>query len=123
MKVLFLDDDEFRHVVVRLDLRKIGARLTAVRTVAEALRYLEREKFDLVLLDHDLDGKVMTPSGPGTGFEVAARLPKTVNRGTRVIVHTLNEAGAKKMVEAIGPNAEWVPFQNLSRVLEGMRGG
>lgn len=120
MRVLFLDDDEFRHVLVRLDLRRVGARLVAVRTAAEAIRQVKRQKFDLILLDHDLDGQVYVPSGPGTGYEVAEYIPGSINRDTRVIVHTLNQDGAKKMLEAIGHTAEWVPFTRLSGVLAGI---
>ncbi len=122
MKILFLDDDPFRHTVVRLDLRFSGAKLVAVKTCEEAVRAIAKEKFDLILLDHDLDGQVFVPSGPGTGFEVAQSIPASVNRETRVIVHSLNEDGAKRMIEAIGPTAEWVPFHQLAGVLAGLRG-
>ncbi|MBI2933249.1 MAG: response regulator [Planctomycetes bacterium] len=121
MKILFLDDDPFRETLVRLDLRRSGAKIVCVRSAADAIRALEREKFDLILLDHDLEGQVYVQSGPGTGFEVAQRIPGTVNRSTRVIVHTMNEDGARKMIEAIGSTAEWVPFSNLQDVLQRMR--
>ncbi len=118
MHILFLDDDEYRHTAVKLDTRRIAhAQLVAVRTVDEAIGYIDAMKFDLILLDHDLDGQVYVASGPGTGYEVAEYIPGSINADTRVIVHTMNEAGARAMLQAIGPTASWVPFPKLSDVL------
>lgn len=123
MKVLFLDDDEFRHTMVQLDIKRLGAKLVAVRTATDALKRVEREKFDLILLDHDLDGQTYVPSGPGTGWEVAAAIPESQNADTPVVVHSLNELGARAMLDVLGPSAQWVPFPSLSGYLAGLRGG
>jgi hypothetical protein len=37
-----------------------------------------------------------------------------------VIVHSLNGGGARLMVEAIGPTAEWIPFDRLGPVLQSL---
>ncbi len=117
MRIFFLDDDDYRHAVIKLDLRRRKADLVAVKTVAEAIRHIEKTKFDLILLDHDLDGQVFVPSGPGTGFEVAERIPASINHDTRIIVHTMNEEGAQAMLGVLGARAEWVPFPRLGDVL------
>lgn len=117
MKILFLDDDEFRHEVVRKQLTSAGVEIVAVKTAKDAIDRILREKFDFIFLDHDLDGTIYAPSGPGTGFEVAGHVSASVNRDTRVIVHSLNHLGAEKMVQAIGRNATWVPFYGLPKLL------
>jgi CheY-like chemotaxis protein len=113
VNVFFLDDDSYRHSVVRVAARRHGVQLVAVRTVDDALDAIEAQPFDLILLDHDLDGQTYVPSGPGTGYEVATAIPASVNAGTPVIVHSLNEQGARAMIDAIGPTAQWVPFPQL----------
>lgn len=117
MKVLFLDDDPFRHELVLGPLKAYGARVVGVSTAKEAIDWIRREKFDLILLDHDLNGEVYAPSGPGTGYEVAEHVAGSPNRDTRIIVHSLNSVGAEKMVALIGRRAEWIPFYNLRQVL------
>lgn len=120
MKVLFLDDDKYRHEQMLKQFAQLKLAVVAVYTAIEAIEWLRREKFRLILLDHDLDGTIYAPSGPGTGFEVAEQVAASVNRDTDVIVHSLNHVGAGKMVEVIGKNARWIPFYELPRHIDRM---
>lgn len=123
MKILFLDDDRLRQDYFRTQLQGLRLDLTIVTTSVEAIEALERERFDLVCLDHDLDGRIFVESGPGTGYEVAERLVRTANRDARIVVHSLNEDGAKKMLEVLGPAAVWVPFIHIRTVTNAIRLG
>ena len=70
----------------------IGHLITCVTTVKEVIDHLQKDTWDCVFLDHDLDGKTYVPSGPGTGYEVAMWLHEHPNNKPRtIIVHTLNE--------------------------------
>jgi len=123
VKVLFLDDDPERQKYFRHALDGVRVELTAVTTSAEAIAELEKQRFDVVCLDHDLDGRIFVESGPGTGYEVAERLLATANRDAQVVVHTLNEAGARKMLDLLGPKAVWVPFFNIKVITNAIRLG
>jgi len=108
LRILILDDEKNRHTLFGRKL--IGAIVTHVETVEECLREIrESELFDVIFLDHDLDGKIYVPSGPGTGYEVAEWLK---NHPTKlpgaVILHTLNEYGAANMLELL-PGAMYKP--------------
>jgi len=108
MRVLVLDDDRSRLVAFRRSL--IGAVVKCVEHVADCIRELEsNEIFDFVFLDHDLDGKVYVPSGPGTGYEVVQWIKNHPEKMPKhVILHTLNEIGAACMVEEL-PKAVYLP--------------
>ena len=121
MKILFLDDDEERH---REFLKHLGAApvvVKPVKTVADAVSALDKETFELIFLDHDLDGRTMVESGPGTGFEVAQHLMTTANKSAQVIVHTLNDKGARAMLDVLGPKAVWVPFHQIYTILNAVK--
>lgn len=63
-------------------------------------------KKDMLFLDHDLDGKIHVPSGPGTGWEVCKFLAENQHfMPKRVILHSHNEKGVAEMKKVL-PNAE-----------------
>ena len=102
MKILFLDDDVLRHEAF---LREHPSdTVTRASTVEETLVALEAgSPFDVVYLDHDLEGRVFVEEIEGTGCEIAffiARLPDN-KLPKLVIVHSHNPAGARRMVEAL----------------------
>lgn len=108
MRILLLDDDMYRHKAYRQ--RLIGSILTGVETSKECIKVLEEsEPFQIILLDHDLDGKIYVPSGPDTGYEVAEWLRDHPEKMPDVVIlHTGNEKGAKCMKEVL-PNALYKP--------------
>lgn len=114
MRVLFLDDDQRRHEVVKPLL--VGHNCVMVETAQEAIEALAGDRFDLALLDHDLGGKHYVDSeDPTTGYRVAefiSIMPPN-HRPSLVVVHSFNEPGGKRMVHVLkdaGVNAEYVPF-------------
>jgi CheY-like chemotaxis protein len=118
-RVLIVEDDETRCDWFR---RRLGRHeLDVTCNVGQAINWLGQKEYDLILLDHDLleDHYFSNePDDERTGYAVAAWLaahPGSQPRAT-VVVHSLNYAGAQRMVEtltAAGFDAEHVPFPFL----------
>lgn len=72
--------------------------------------------FDIILLDHDLDGKIFVNShSDNTGFQFAKFLAeKELN--AQIIIHSMNPAGAKNM-KSLLPQADIVPFPRLAKII------
>lgn len=117
MRILFLDDDFTRHETFAANVR--GHDVDYVWTARDAITALSMspEPFDIAFLDHDLDGKIYVPSGPGTGFEVAefiASMPAE-RRPKKVVCHSYNEDGANLMMHLLRRakcNSSKIPFGN-----------
>jgi len=120
VRIFVLDDDPKRQSAFRAhyQARYPGCRVYGATTAAEAIDLLlGQPPCDVVQLDHDLDGKVYVPSGPGTGYEVAHAFAEAwgAKQHGRVIVHSFNGAGAVKMLECFvgkGIPCEYRPFGN-----------
>lgn len=100
-RILILDDDKSRHMQFSQKYR--SEELTHVHTSHDCIRILEKHDFDYVFLDHDLGGKQMEESGPGTGYEVAEWIANNPSRkpSTMVILHSLNPVGRKNMCNVL----------------------
>ena len=102
MTVLFLDDNKNRRKHARERFRCVS--FIETETVTDAIRLLdESPPFDIVHLDHDLDGKVFVRSDENSGFWVAKHISEMpIHKRPRVVViHTHNLDGAKKMFEVL----------------------
>lgn len=78
-----------------------------------ALDLLSHWKFDLILLDHDLDGQALTSSDENSGAHIARNLKSTLNKDTFCIVHSMNPFGSKRIIDILGNQAIWYPFHKL----------
>lgn len=93
MRILFLDDDEYRHKTVRPLMT-----FDAARTALEAIGLLQVNTYDLVFLDHDLGGLQMVESSEeNTGFTVAKWIRDNNPSIGWVILHSLNPGGVLNM--------------------------
>lgn len=85
--------------------------------VEEAKRALWEEEFDVIYLDHDLDGRVYVPSDePNTGYQLAKWIAEYNIPYKEMITHTFNEDGAKRILDVL-PDAKWIPFNLEQRSL------
>lgn len=102
MKILFLDDDKERIRVFMLST-SIYHELHIAETAKDAITHLINypEPWDLVYLDHDLGGKQMVASGPGTGYEVACWIEEHEPVIQQIVIHSWNPAGAARMAVAL----------------------
>lgn len=103
MRILFLDDSQPRHDAYRS--WTIGHVVEHVHTVRQALAALKGERFDLASLDHDLceASSIGQPATEPTGYDAAMALAEmpAERRPRAVAVHSMNPAGASRMVEAL----------------------
>ena len=98
MKILFLDDSRERQSVFRRNT--IGHIVKFASSADEAIAFLEKETFDQIWLDHDLeDIYLKSGSQKPTGRDVSKYLAENVDRHCRsvVVAHTLNHEGGKAM--------------------------
>jgi hypothetical protein len=68
------------------------------------------KEYDIILLDHDLGQQVFVNSDDyNTGYQVAKYIISQGIKYNQVIVHSMNYAGAQRMV-AILPNSKYIPI-------------
>ena len=107
MKILVLEDDPQRHKVFKRNL--IGSEYKIVETAEDCIACLKESSWSVLFLDHDLGGKQMVESGPGTGYEVAEWISKNPDQGpNEIVLHTFNPSGAKNMQRVLG-DVPWLP--------------
>jgi CheY-like chemotaxis protein len=122
-RILIVEDDEARCAWFRA--RLAGSRLDVTCDVRQAVRWLAEHDYRAVLLDHDLSDEHYLSNEPDderTGYAVARWLAEnpTRQRDALIVVHSLNYAGARRMVEvlrAAGRDAEHIPFHYLQTSL------
>ncbi len=122
-RVLIVEDDEARCAWFRGRLAGRGLDVTC--DVPTALRWLAERDYGAILLDHDLAEEHYFSDAPDderTGYAVARWLADhpTAQRDALIVIHSLNYAGARRMLEALrdaGRDAEHIPFHYLQRGL------
>lgn len=114
MRILILEDNHWRNHWFIENFK--GHALTMCDSVQTALKWVTKNEFDILFLDHDLsdahyeaalNGQSITE---GTGYEVAKVIPETINKDKPVIIHSMNPVGGKRMKLVIGNNAVQIPF-------------
>ena len=116
-RMLFLDDRTKRIEAARKKYEGVYD-VTFVHNAKECLRYLCREEFDIVSLDHDLDGNdFQDPDSDTSGMEVVRYIEKcgadTVD-ATEFWVHSSNLFAANLMIRRLtdmGLKAYYKRFQ------------
>lgn len=117
LSILLLEDDAVRVVAFRKRLSATGREyeLTHYEKSSEAIDALKANKYDMILLDHDLGGRTYvdhTNDKEDCGMRVAEFFsirPEQVRQHGPIVVHSLNGPAAQQMVELIG-EAIWAPF-------------
>lgn len=119
MLVLFLDDSE-RRVQVATDFfeRKVeGVVLCVAGNAHVAIEYLRlaEEPWDLVMLDHDLGGKVYQDSKEeNCGMEVVRYIERTRPEIKQIVVHSWNAPAGRRMQQRLqraGYDTAYQPFE------------
>jgi len=95
MNVLILEDAQYRIK----DFRSALPFAKIVKDVDSCIEQLEKQGWDLLFLDHDLDGQAFVdPQEYNTGSEVVRWIVKNKPEIGRIIVHTHNSEVAVDMV-------------------------
>lgn len=116
-KLLFLDDRTKR--IVAAPNVYVSYDVTPVCNVRECLRYMSGQDWDVISLDHDLNGcDFDDPDSSDVGMEVVRYLEKTgwppSKKKPIFVVHSSNIFAAHLMVtrlREIGMFAEWHRFE------------
>jgi CheY-like chemotaxis protein len=105
LRILIMEDTPARQEVLTR-LCKDHAWVLA-HTARRAITLIHAYEFDLIFLDYDL-------AGPERGDAVAAAIAQSPNLHSKVIVHAMNAAGAKK-IQALLPQADLVPLSKITK--------
>lgn len=102
MRVFILEDDPERIALFRDVFREPLVQLTVATTVEEA-KFLWAPPYNLVCLDHDLDGRTFVdPASERCGMEFVRWLPSRIDQprdglGPYIFIHSLNGGAADQM--------------------------
>lgn len=99
LKVLIIEDTEERQQVLTSLYRSHAWML--VNTGHRAITLLNAYDFDIISLDYNLRGEL-------TGADVAKKIKSSRNTATKIIVHSLNPKGVKKILNIL-PDAVIYP--------------
>ncbi len=97
MSRIFILEDEIDHLPRReiLSILK-GHIITIARSVEEA-KHLYTHPYDLLLLDHDMEGRFESPNHPNTGSNFVAWLVTTGAPKVETLLHSQNFHGRAYM--------------------------
>jgi len=112
MNILLLDDNPHRITFFQNSLKKHT--LVVCRHAKAAIKALKKGSFDLVFLDHDLEGDPADPEDENCGSEVARFIAAHDVHCGRIILHSENRAGREAM-EAILETCESIPYSKLKK--------
>lgn len=103
MKVLVLEDDILRIDTFKNKLNEVN--LTIVHHADDAIKLLKENVYDIVFLDHDLDGGAYISTNVyNTGSTVARNMHNTLNTKTPIVIHSWNPVGAEYMEKVMTDN-------------------
>ncbi|MCK9429020.1 MAG: hypothetical protein M0R17_03280 [Candidatus Omnitrophica bacterium] len=111
MKILILEDNAER--IFQFKKRLIDCNVTFTDIPKEAIDLLKNNKYDYLMLDHDL-GDTFDVPGEGTGYEVANWIANNPEHAPdKIFIHTANNIGAAAMLNVLGNvgiRATYIPF-------------
>ena len=118
MKILFLDDDNVRHVQFKSVIQKDKHEIDYVYTSTACISKLKNNNYDIIFLDHDLGGQIYVEETKGSGYEVALYIENKLDKKSlpkNVIIHSFNPAGAERMfvsIKKVISNTIMIPFMH-----------
>ena len=98
MRILILDDEAYRHVV--LNKKLAGNEIINTYTFDQAIAALSGFKFDVLFLDHDLEHVDSTHTGYDVCQFIKSKLPKD-KHPNQVVIHSMNPVGAHQMDQTL----------------------
>jgi len=111
MRIFILEDDPAR--MKKFIRALVSNHIDHAETAEAGKKLVQKNKYDLLLLDHDLGGEQMVDSAEeNTGYQLAKFIQHTQNRDTPCITHTCNPIGADNIL-CVLPHAVKVPFTML----------
>jgi hypothetical protein len=116
MRILILEDN-----LERIEKFKIlfkNQEVTHCASVCEAMMACRNKEFDILWLDHDLQGKIWENSfHEETGYQfVKWMVDNCFQKNSLNYIHSMNPVGANLMLNYLKDNGYdgiWIPFHNL----------
>lgn len=100
--IFILEDNEFRIEWFKKTLGN-DFNLTFSDKVNETKYLLNHNKYDILFLDHDLDGKQWVEiTDENTGSRVAEEIKK-LNLNVPIVIHSWNSIGVRNMTNILSP--------------------
>ena len=118
--ILIIDDDAFRHTTFTVLYNK--HELSHVYTYNDALDTLKSNKFDVVFLDHDLQGAYIEDpilTVEKTGLDIAIWMTRNLLEKPKVYIHSMNPVGSRMifmMLSEAGFPVTITPFHLLPSI-------
>lgn len=118
-RIFILEDNSERNAFFRrvLPVKFPSASIEMYEDAESAIKALDKDRhYDIILLDHDLGGKVFVKSSdPNTGYQVAKHIKENNISYGQCITHTQNPAGGENIASLL--KCQRIPFPNLARLL------
>lgn len=111
MRIFILEDSQER--IKQFNRAFIGHELFITDNATVAINKLKSQKFDLIFLDHDLNGLQMEWREDNNGLMVAREIPSTKNCDSMTIIHSCNTPAAIAM-KGFLPHAHRISFVMLN---------
>lgn len=113
MKILLLEDNNNRITYFQNALQ--AHTLIVCRHAKAAKKALHKHQFDLIFLDHDLQGIPAEPESDNCGSEVARYIAEEIIAYGAIILHTENEIGRDAM-DAILEGSFIFPYSKIRKI-------
>jgi len=113
MNILLLEDGKHRITFFKNGLK--SHKLTICSHAKPAKKVLKREIFDVIFLDHDLQGKPANPNSDNCGSVVARFIADREIECKLIVLHTENRIGRESM-EGILPTSHTIPYGQLKKI-------
>jgi hypothetical protein len=116
MRILILEDNPLR--IEKFKILFKNQQVDHCATVNDAKNACLVHEYDILWLDHDLDGKIWEDSDKETtGFEFVKWLVLNgFQKNSLNYIHSMNPVGANRMLNYLKDNdydAIWIPFNTL----------
>lgn len=116
MKILILEDNQERINKFK-ELFK-NQEVFIYSNICDAIASCGLYKFDVLLLDHDLDGRIWVDSREdNTGYTFVKHLiMQNLQKEALIYIHSMNPIGANRMLNLLldnGYDGIWIPFPQL----------
>ncbi len=113
MNILILEDNKNRIQYFQNTLQE--HRVVICRHAKTAKKALRKQAFDLIFLDHDLQGIPADPESENCGSEIARSIADRDIPYSAVILHTENDTGRDSM-DAILPGCFIFPYSKIKKI-------
>jgi CheY-like chemotaxis protein len=113
LNILVLDDNAHRLQFFQNGLKP--HKVTVCHNAPSAIKALKTGTFEVIFLDHDLNGKKADPESDNCGSEVARYLAEIESNTAKIVLHTENSVGRESM-EAILLESYSIPYGKLKKM-------